>query len=350
MTQLSTGALWSSFRLVLELENRSQQIEAAVAQLKSALADPATISLPDTVGIADELRWQLDNSLRQLTELEAAVGVQRRSRKPKAEPRVKKAAVYSLRGSTRSVSLPDLIGLLSAQRKTGSLWIKAGSERFILELLDGAIVHAMSNAPRPSSARLGTVLVARNKLSTEKLEEFLQRYCPQDGRIGEVMKRTQLVSEDDLRDALEWQVRELFHRISSVDDAVFSFREGAISKLELRVCLNTTQLLLESAQALDEKAWEQQARAALGKGHDLERDDEPDPERDDERDPDAEAHAGEQATCAGAPPATAGDSVAAGDGTPETGVAKVEADHGVAERSERRAHVRRRSKRRRRRS
>src|SRR5262249_18671142 len=106
---------------------------------------------------------------------------------------------------------------------------------------------------------LGTVLVARNKLSTEKLEEFLERYCPEDGKIGEVMKRAHLVSEDDLRDALEWQVRELFHRVSSIDDAVFSFREGAISRLELRVCLNTTQLLLEGALALDERAWEQES-------------------------------------------------------------------------------------------
>jgi hypothetical protein len=99
-------------------------------------------------------------------------------------------------------------------------------------------------------------LVAHGKLSTEKLDEILHRYCRRDGKIGEILSRAELVSEDDLRDALEWQVKELFHRVSALEEAVFCFREGAISKLELRVCMNTTQLLLESAQAQDERAWE----------------------------------------------------------------------------------------------
>ena len=45
----------------------------------------------------------------------------------------------------------------------------------------------MSDSPRPDQ-RLGTVLVAQNKISTDRLEEFLSQHCAQDGKMGEVMK------------------------------------------------------------------------------------------------------------------------------------------------------------------
>ena len=45
----------------------------------------------------------------------------------------------------------------------------------------------MSDSPRPDE-RLGTILVARNKLSTDKLEEFLRHYAPSKGRIGELAR------------------------------------------------------------------------------------------------------------------------------------------------------------------
>jgi hypothetical protein len=257
MPQLTSDLLWSSFRVVLALENRSQQIDAAVAALKTTLSNHDGPSLPTIVGLTDELRWHLEQSLRQLESFERAVGVTRREQASRPRNR---ATAYSLRGSTQSLCLPDLIGLLHTQRKTGTLWIKSPDERFVLELLNGAVVHAMSDRPRPDQ-RLGTVLVAQNKLSTEKLEQFLSQHRPENGKIGELLTRAKLVSEDDLRNALEWQVRELFHRISSSQNAVFCFREGAISKLEQRVCLNTTQLLLESAQAQDERIWEEERLA-----------------------------------------------------------------------------------------
>jgi hypothetical protein len=248
MQQPSAEALRAAMKIVFELEHKCQQIDGAIAGLKNAIADPGCVSTPEAIGIADGLRWQLESSVRDLESLEKELGVERQEPSAPPRPSTLQQSESALRGSTRDLTLPDLISLLSVQEKTGTLWIKSLEENFILEFLRGAVVHAMSDKPRPEQ-RLGTILVARNKISTSKLDELLSQHGPKDGRIGELMARADLVSEDDLRDALGWQVKELFRRLFTLEYAVFSFREGAISKLELRVSLNATQLLSEAAAA-----------------------------------------------------------------------------------------------------
>ena len=251
MAQPTLKNLSTALKEVMELEQRCEQIEAAITQLRNTVSDPAAFFALDAIGIADGLRWHLGKSLQNVVALEKALGVNRPARSKRTQPAKGQAEAGMLRGSTRNLALPDLIGLLSAQEKTGTLWVKSKEETFILELLRGAVVHVMSDSPRPEQ-RLGTILVAHNKISNDKLEEFLKVHGSSGGRIGEMMARTSLVSEDDLRDALEWQVKELFQRIFGLEHAVFCFREGEISKLELRVSLNATQLLLEAATNQDQ--------------------------------------------------------------------------------------------------
>ena len=248
MEQPTAAAKRDAMKIVFGLEHRCQQIDEAIAELKHSLGDLAESTSGEAMTVVHGLRWHLTNSMRHLESLEKTLGVEQTD--PSRRPAISTAqrAASTLRGSTRDLSVPDLIGLLSAQEKTGTLWIKSLEENFILEFLHGAVVHAMSDTPRPEQ-RLGTILIARNKISAHKLDEFVAQHSSQDGKIGEAMAEANLVSEDDLRDALSWQVRELFQRVFSVDYAMFSFREGEISKVELRVSLNATQLLMEAAEA-----------------------------------------------------------------------------------------------------
>lgn len=252
MNQQAPEAQVDVFRTILDLENRGQQIEEIVQRIKEVfLISRGGVSLPDAVGVLDELHWSSTHLANGVRALENHLGIRR---KPVSSSPAESApkANHSLRGSTRSIPMPDLIALLSAQRKTGTLYIKCQDERFVLELLEGEVVHVVSDSPR-NKQRLGDILVAQQKISTEELEEFLQDYCRKDGRLGEALARTKIVSEGDLRDALEYQVRELFRRVFALEDALFSFQAGKMSDLQHRVSLNTTQLLLETARLEDEQ-------------------------------------------------------------------------------------------------
>lgn len=250
---LDPDAQVQAYRVILQWENRCQQIDALVSRVKQILlSDSAEISLPDAVAVMQEMRWQVKGILEQTGELERVVGIQRVSLSAATEPSPSDAPTHSIRGSTHTIPVPDLLSLLGSHKKTGTLRIQTRHERFVLEFLEGAIVHAASDSPRPDQL-LGEILVASQKLRADKLDEFLDKYCPDDGRIGEVMARTKLVSEEDLCDALEMQVKKLFERLFVLEDATFCFNDGPVSDIELRVSLNTTQLLLEAARFDDEK-------------------------------------------------------------------------------------------------
>ncbi len=239
-----------AYGTLLELESRAQEFAGLVLKLKDQLINRSEIMPPEVVGSIDDLFWHLRKSAKLLPVLERAIGVERKHMRRRTAAATRPAE-EGLRGTTKSIAITDVLGLLAAQGKTGTLWIKTQDELFLLEFSEGAVVHASTNRPLPEH-RVGTILVARSKVSQEKLEGELAK--ANNAPIGETMLRAELVSEDDLRNALEHQIQELFHRIYSLEDARFAFRDGAVSEVEKRVCLGTTQLLLESARQQDEQA------------------------------------------------------------------------------------------------
>ncbi|MEM7200395.1 MAG: DUF4388 domain-containing protein [Planctomycetota bacterium] len=241
----------SAFRALMEAECRCDEIQAAIGRLKDAYDDDHEIvSMPDIISLLDDLRWHIRRTAEQVARFEKAMGIVRAS--SKMQKRMPRMPPDSFRGSTRTLRISELVALLSEQKKTGSLWIKAGSERFVLEFSDGAVVHATSDSTN-ASARLGTILVSQNKISADRLDEFLREYSRQDGRIGEAMTRMELIGEDDLRDALEEQVQALFRHVLELDEAFFCFVSHRLTSLEMRVTLNTTQLMLNAARLADEE-------------------------------------------------------------------------------------------------
>jgi hypothetical protein len=91
--------------------------------------------------------------------------------------------------------------------------VRTKSESFTLEIVDGDVVHAVSDHP-PEEQRLGNILVQRGAIDQETLESFLQRYAATTIKVGEALERESLVDEEEMRDALRQQVQQLFHRCS----------------------------------------------------------------------------------------------------------------------------------------
>ncbi len=146
--------------------------------------------------------------------------------------------------------------LLSSNRKSGTLRIIGDCETFTLEILEGDVVHASSDRSTQEQL-LGSILVARDKIGVEQLDDFYKRFTPGAGGPSD---GESLVSTEDLKSALEAQVQELFNRVHAADTGAYSFFEGERSNVEQRIRMNVTRLLLESARTADELEFDERTR------------------------------------------------------------------------------------------
>lgn len=169
---------------------------------------------------------------------------------PDAESTPKPFAAPEFMGNTDALSVPELVGFFQLQGKTGVLAIDARHEQFSLEYLRGELIHACSSSS-PDGHRLGEVLVQFGHLTESKLERLLAGKSSAE-RLGDALRRGEVVAEEALAEALQYQVQNIFYRLFDLKGCRFTFREGLEGEPRARVRYNVTRLLLETARHKDE--------------------------------------------------------------------------------------------------
>lgn len=157
-----------------------------------------------------------------------------------------------LQGHSRTVPIPDLLSFLQMQGKTGVLRVVLPEEVISIQFERGDLVAAISSNS-PPGCLLGELLVERGALHPRQLHAFLAYFTREHGPIGTALEVHDLVTEEQLRDALTTQIQLLFHRLLAADEALFEFRDGEAEELHPETRLNVTSLLLESARYVDER-------------------------------------------------------------------------------------------------
>ena len=158
-----------------------------------------------------------------------------------------------LRGTTRSITLSEILGFIATLRKTGVLRVSTDAESFLVQLEDGHVVYAQADAPPPGQ-RLGEILVARGSLTQAELDQALHEHSGAEDVLGRRLLNEGLLSQADLKLALAFQIQCIFHRLFEATGALFQFDEGVTAIRTDDVRLNVTSLLLESARSSDELA------------------------------------------------------------------------------------------------
>jgi len=158
-----------------------------------------------------------------------------------------------LRGRCDSVSVAEILEFFGQLAKTGVMWVRGREETFTIQLEEGYVVNAFSNnAPREHL--LGNILIAQGSISAEQFDRFLASFSSGKGKIGEALEREQLVTKQQLSEALETQVYLLFERIAQAEKATFTFSERTQGAHDQRLRMSVVHLLLESARMTDEAA------------------------------------------------------------------------------------------------
>ena len=236
------------------LEARALAIDTGIRQLKSSCLDVSGLAVPQIVSQVSELKWQLGQAAELISQIGDSFGVKSGSEPSSAArgsdsdaPPVEEPGI---RGTTDVFPVPDLFSMLGQLEKTGTLILRSATAMFAFEFQRGKIVHALTNAEE-NDLRLGTILIAQNKLTSEQLDEHLTACTETNELLGTHLVQTSTVSDTDLRAALDAQVRKIFELAFELRGSRFSFVEGSISRIAQRAAINTTELLLDAARQSD---------------------------------------------------------------------------------------------------
>ncbi|MEZ5964049.1 MAG: DUF4388 domain-containing protein [Planctomycetota bacterium] len=171
-------------------------------------------------------------------------------------------STQGLQGNSWTVSIAEILGFLAFANKTGLLWVDSPTGNFIVGIVKGRLMHASSDRT-PEGLRLGEVLVGLGFLTRRQLERYLASNAEGDAVSGEKLLEAGMISDEELREALSYQVTKLFNRLIHTDQAVFRFQEGVKVQLAYQVDIDINQLLLDSARKRDESVSPAQQVAAV---------------------------------------------------------------------------------------
>ena len=157
----------------------------------------------------------------------------------------------AIKGSLREASLPDVLQLLSMGKKTGCLSV-ADRSNFGYIFFDGGHITYASIVNRRD--RLGDVLVKNGLITTQQLEEAIDRQSRQrDKRVGELLVDMGALSRADLERYMRVQIEEAVYYLFTWTSGTFSFESDVRPDTQdFTVHISPESLLLEGARRVDE--------------------------------------------------------------------------------------------------
>jgi len=106
------------------------------------------------------------------------------------------------------------------EKKMGQLSFRHKGTQKYLFFMNGDLIYAQTNQPLEL---LGEVLFKLGKLS-EKDHDRIDEYIEPKKKLGESLIENNLISREDLKDGLIYQMREITLNIFSVFDGMFKFQ------------------------------------------------------------------------------------------------------------------------------
>lgn len=155
-------------------------------------------------------------------------------------------------GEVSDIGVADLLYLLALRQQTGRLSVVANGDEVSMFIDKGRMVLVTSTN---ASLRLGRMLVRLEILSNDRLREALRyQEAAGDGRaLGTILIDSGFISEAQLHQCVEEQCIEVLARVIAADSGIFVFhRDAKVSPKTEIVPLNSDRILLEATRRTDE--------------------------------------------------------------------------------------------------
>jgi tetratricopeptide (TPR) repeat protein len=157
----------------------------------------------------------------------------------------------AIKGSLKEASLPDVLQLLALGQKTGCLSIADRSNFGYIYFDKGRICYASIVNRRD---RLGDILVKHEKISQEQLDDAIERQVKErDRKLGEILVAMEAISQPDLERYMRVQIEESVYFLFTWTQGTFNFEADVRpERQDFLVSINPESLLLEGARRVDE--------------------------------------------------------------------------------------------------
>ena len=159
----------------------------------------------------------------------------------------------ALEGTLHDFALPDILQLISLQKKTGLLTLRGPEDTVILGFDSGSLVSAESQARRLDT-RLGTLLVKTRSLAPDSLTKALEIQGQTLQRLGFILLKNGFCDADQLRAGLDAQVKKIAYGLFRWTDGeyVFDQQDRIDYDHEYFRPIQVESLLMEGARMVDE--------------------------------------------------------------------------------------------------
>jgi len=159
----------------------------------------------------------------------------------------------ALEGTLKDFSLADIFQLIGLQRKTGVLTLRANDDTVTVTFLDGKVVGADSLNHRLEN-RLGHVLIRSELLTQDQLNRALEIQKETLQRLGFILVHYGIISVDALKQALQLQIMQIIFRLFRWKDGEYHFSQETTIEYDRDyvVPVSAESILMEGARMIDE--------------------------------------------------------------------------------------------------
>lgn len=159
----------------------------------------------------------------------------------------------SLKGNLDTIPLSDVLQWLSANRKTGILYIlkRSGISKKVY-FQDGAICSTASSEP---SEYLGSFLISLGYINEEQLQKAMETQIRSGIKLGKILVSVGILEEEDLKKVLMVKAVESVYDLFLWDEGDFSFdASSTIEEDMVHISLDVTPVIFEGIRRKDDWA------------------------------------------------------------------------------------------------
>ena len=159
----------------------------------------------------------------------------------------------ALEGTLRDFSFADILQLISLQRKTGVLTLRADENLVTVSFQDGCIVGA-TTLNQHTEDMIGLILLKRGEVSEAELEGALRRQEETLQRLGRILIDHHVVPVETVRIALHQQILQIVYRVFRWSDGEYHFSQETDIDYDrdLLQPMAADSIIMEGARMTDE--------------------------------------------------------------------------------------------------
>jgi len=159
----------------------------------------------------------------------------------------------AFKGTLKEFKVPDILQLISLQKKTGILTFTS-ADGFVTLIFDTGMIVGVDAFPKKLETRVGHVLVKQDLISEDMLQRALVIQKRTNQKIGEILLSMGLINEDTVLEALKNQAIEVVLSLFKWKKGEYNFKimEALDPTMRIIAPMPTDNLIMEGVQMLDE--------------------------------------------------------------------------------------------------